>query len=204
MNRMNKLIIVRHGESEQHVSNITGGWTDVALTEKGILQAHQTGIRLTELMDGSFKFISSDLKRASQTSLEIEKSVSVVPHFFPQLRESNNGDAANLSKDQAVLLYKEPTVPILDWIPYPNAESWNMMRERIHSFLDTEIDNKFNYLIVSHANAIVEIINWYLKLSLDESNVSFDIDPCSITILYQNEWGENTINRLNDTSHLQA
>ena len=76
------------------------------------------------------------------------------------------------------------------------------MRNRIHLFLKSHIDTESNYLIISHANSIVEIINWYLKIPFIELNVSYDIDPCSITILHINEWKERTINRLNDTGHL--
>ncbi len=199
---MNKLIIVRHGESEQHIRDITGGWSDVSLTEEGFARSVKTGEKLKGLIDDGFKFFSSDLLRAKQTAETIGKTTGIRPVYFSELRELNNGDAANLTKAQAEKIFTKPTEPQLDWVPYPNGESWRMLCNRIHSFLTDNIDTENNYLIVSHGNSIVEIINWYLKVQLIDLHVCYDIDPCSITVLRTNAWNERTINKLNETGHL--
>lgn len=38
-----KLVLLRHGESEWNLANRFTGWTDVALSERGIQEAHQAG-----------------------------------------------------------------------------------------------------------------------------------------------------------------
>ena len=40
---MKKLVIVRHGESVWNLENKFTGWTDVELSEKGIIEAKQAG-----------------------------------------------------------------------------------------------------------------------------------------------------------------
>ncbi len=65
---MVKLVILRHGESQANRDGVFTGWSDVALTEKGIAQAHQAGkmIRQTGLQ---FEHLhTSMLKRAIMTA----------------------------------------------------------------------------------------------------------------------------------------
>ena len=40
---MYKLVLIRHGESTWNKENRFTGWTDVDLSEKGILEAHEAG-----------------------------------------------------------------------------------------------------------------------------------------------------------------
>jgi len=91
----------------------------------------------------------------------------------------------------------------MDWIPYPDAESWRMLHDRAVKFMDT-IQTEHNIvLLVAHSMVIVSVIHWWLEFTEDIiTQVSFDIDPCSITRLRINKWGEKTISKLNDTSHL--
>lgn len=62
-----KLVLCRHGQSEWNLKNLFTGWTDVDLTEKGIVEATDAG-RL--LLDLGFKFdiaYTSVLRRAIRT-----------------------------------------------------------------------------------------------------------------------------------------
>lgn len=45
---MNKLVLVRHGESEWNKLNLFTGWTDVVLSEKGHEEAKAAGKFLKE------------------------------------------------------------------------------------------------------------------------------------------------------------
>lgn len=76
-----------------------------------------------------------------------------------------------------------------------------MMHDRVMGFIKNgEYETT---VIVSHVGPIVAIIHWWLEMSRDMfSKVSFDIEPCSITKLTINEFGEKAITKLNDTCHL--
>ena len=40
---MNKLVLLRHGQSTWNLENRFTGWTDVSLTEKGKIEAKEAG-----------------------------------------------------------------------------------------------------------------------------------------------------------------
>ncbi len=205
---MHELILVRHGESEHHVGDLTGGWTDSSLTDRGRRQAERLGRALaaTEHDRGSLLF-SSDLSRARQTADAISELTRIQAEFRAELRESNNGAARNKTLAQAENLELPMTEPALEWVPYPGAESWRDMTLRVMGFMDelmTRVSGK-RVVLVSHGNAMVAIVHWWLNLGEELwPRISFDFEPASITKLTVNRWGEKTISKLNDTSHLEG
>jgi broad specificity phosphatase PhoE len=201
-----RLILVRHGEAKHHVNGMTGGWTDSSLTDLGLLQAKATGHTLA--VDGigpESDLISSDLLRARQTTTAIARSTKQTAEYHTELRELNNGVAANKTIKEANLLSLPVTHPSLDELPYPGAESWRMMAVRIVTFLDkmAAICQTQTVVIVSHSLALIPVVCWWLRLGSEWwSSVSFDFECGSISILSINRWGERTISKLNDISHL--
>ena len=59
------ILLIRHGEADHHVKELTGGWTDSALTVRGQQQFQQ----LADCLAGDFsgrslpRIVSSDLQR---------------------------------------------------------------------------------------------------------------------------------------------
>ncbi len=203
---MKELIIVRHGQSEQHVGDVTGGWTDTAMTELGYRQAHLTAQRLaTGTKERSLRILSSDLVRAAETARIIGEAFGINPTLHKELRELNNGDAAGATLAQAQKMSLPVSHPTIDWVPYPGAESWRMMTNRIFGFMEhvaPQIEQ--TALVVTHGNSGIAVVQWWLRLcEADRSGISFELDVCSITRLTINSWDERTIAKLNDTSHLE-
>src|SRR3954471_16764384 len=99
---MNTLILIRHGQSDQHVRDVTGGWTDTRLTDLGRMQAQRVGQRLKRLLGPRpARLIASDLSRAAEFARIIADGCELDPKFYEELRELNNGDAINLSRAKA-------------------------------------------------------------------------------------------------------
>lgn len=201
---MNELILVRHGHPDHMVTGRTGGWTNSHLTELGRRQAKATGPAVAAILkDRPFAFYSSDLARAAETAEILAESLPVAPELAFGLREHGNGAAANLTVEEAERIATPTDRPTVDWVPYPGAESWRQMTERVYGFLDAVADEAELFLLVSHGQAGVAVVHWWLGLGEEAwSKVSFEFDLCSITQLTENDWGERTIRRLNDTSHL--
>ena len=66
---MSNIILIQHCQSEHHINNMSGGWTDTPLTELGRKQAELTGEKLKDIVDNNgYALYSSDLLRASQTA----------------------------------------------------------------------------------------------------------------------------------------
>ena len=81
------------------------------------------------------------------------------------------------------------------------------MSHRVVAFMERISQESRNdaVLIVSHGNAMIPIVHWWLRLEEKHwSTISFQFDCGSITRLTTNEWGERVIAKLNDTAHLDA
>jgi len=204
---VNTLLLIRHGQSDQHLRDITGGWTDTRLTDLGRMQAQRVGERIKRLLGPRpARLVGSDLVRAAEFARIIGGTCAMEPHFYEELRELNNGDAINLSRAKAKEIEQPITEPLHEWVPYPHAESWRMMTERIHGFM--ELLNPLvadTAIVVTHGNTGVAIIQWWLGLTVPViPAISFELDPASITILRLNFWNERAIAKLNDTAHLHG
>ena len=208
MSMCHHLILVRHGESDHLVNETTGGWSESPLTTRGQTQAKKTGQTLAvKLPCDTFGFYASDLPRAKQTAEIIGSIINVTPVLCPEVRELNNGVASNKTLAEAARLRLPVTEPIVEWIPYAEAESWGMMARRVMPWMKRMVGRAQSdtILIVSHGNAMTAMVHWWLRLhEAYFSRVSYDFDCCSITELTMNRWGERTVARLNDTSHLQG
>lgn len=201
---MAEFIFVRHGEAVHLVEDLTGGWTDTALTERGMDQALKTGVRLKSMIvDPIDTFFCSDLIRTKQTAEIIMGSLGITPHIASELRDINNGVAANRKRSEARSIRNPITHPVLDWVPYPQAESWRKFQGRIERFLRRLPLEDHHYIIVTHAQVIVAAVYWWLGMSPSQmEKVTFDIMPCSITWLNDSRRGGHNVKRINDTSHL--
>lgn len=202
MTALKELFLIRHGEAEHLVRNLTGGWTDVPLTALGREQARRTGERLKGLLgSGPFAFYCSDLLRATQTAEIIAAQVGQVATVSHHLRDINNGAAAYRTRDEARAMRKPVSAPWQDWVPYPKGESWRMVRERVEPFMESLDAGRV--VIVSHYVVLSVIVQWWWRLN-DEliDSTGLDIEPCSLTHLRVDKYGARVVVRLNDTGHL--
>jgi len=202
MTALKELFLIRHGEAEHLVRNLTGGWTDVPLTELGREQARRTGLRLKELLGAdSFAFYCSDLLRTQQTAGIIADALGQGAIVSHHLRDINNGLAAYRTRDEARAMRRPFSQPVQDWVPYPNGESWRMVRKRVEPFMESLQAERV--VIVSHYVVLSVIVQWWWQL--DDAKIeatSLDIDPCSLTHLRVDKFGARVMVRLNDTGHL--
>ena len=63
---MASLILIRHGQSVWNASNRFTGWTDVDLSDKGVIEAQEAGRQLSETRIDVIH--TSDLIRAQRTA----------------------------------------------------------------------------------------------------------------------------------------
>ena len=98
---MNKLVLLRHGESQWNLENRFTGWTDVDLSEKGIKEATSSGEILKEYGFDFDLVYSSVLLRANITMnicLE-EMGISNIPiEYNWRLNERHYGALQGLNK----------------------------------------------------------------------------------------------------------
>jgi broad specificity phosphatase PhoE len=203
-----RLILIRHAQSEHQIRGLTGGWTDTPLTRAGCAQAAALAERCRNLLAGGPvpRVYSSDLRRAAQTAGCVAAALQTKCRLEPALREINNGAAAGRTTEEALEVELPLTEPVLDWIAYPGAESWRSMETRVFAAM-TRIAQECptTAVVVTHGHPGVVVIQWWLRL--DERcrrGISFELAPGSITELAINAWRERTVLRLNDVAHLEA
>jgi len=112
---VNKLVIVRHGESTWNKENRFTGWTDVDLSEKGREEAKEGGQVLKRqgyMFDVAF---TSVLKRAIRTlwTIQDEMDLMWVPvHRSWRLNERHYGALQGLNKAETAAKFGEAQVKI--------------------------------------------------------------------------------------------
>ena len=206
---MKKLILIRHGQSTLFEKNLTGGFTDEPLSDLGREQAHLTGKRLAEMVKDTTRcgFYCSTLKRARETAQIIGSYITIKPIEDPALRDLDNGTAANKTKDEAKLLELPMTDPMIDWVPYENAESWSVFYNRVTEFMDLlKLKDYDTVIVVSHFSTNWNIIHWWFDLPEELlTTMGFKQDLCGIHILSEGKWdiGDKIIIKLNSTAHLE-
>lgn len=110
-----ELVLVRHGESEWNKLNLFTGWTDVELSEKGVLEAKNGGKLLKE---AGFHFdvaYTSYLKRAIHTLNFVlgEMGEEYIPvHKSWRLNERHYGALQGLNKAETAAKYGDEQVKI--------------------------------------------------------------------------------------------
>tara|TARA_B100000674_G_scaffold458192_1_gene434233 strand:+ start:349 stop:978 length:630 start_codon:yes stop_codon:yes gene_type:complete len=171
---MNKLVLLRHGQSKWNLENRFTGWKDVPLTDLGIKEAKNAG-KLIKTNNIKFdKIFSSVLERANKTAqiaiveaemMEFIKNGELIYTRNHNLNERDYGDLVGLNKAETANKFGKEQVHI--WrrsydIPPPNGESLQNVVERVSPYFQKEIEpllfaNK-NILIVAHGNSLRAIM----------------------------------------------
>jgi 2,3-bisphosphoglycerate-dependent phosphoglycerate mutase len=127
---MKKIVLVRHGESVWNKENRFTGWTDVDLSDKGVVEAREAGRLLKE---AGFIFdvaLCSVLKRAIRTMWIVldELDLMWIPQQFSwRLNERHYGALQGLNKAEMAAQYGEDQILLwrrsYDVAPPPLARS---------------------------------------------------------------------------------
>ena len=167
---MNKLILLRHGQSKWNLENKFTGWKNVPLTEKGELEAKKAGELIKKHNIYIDNVFSSILERANKTA-EIALKESGLQHLWEndklivtrdeKLNERDYGDLVGLNKLETAEKFGIEQVHI--WrrsydTPPPNGESLKDVVDRVSPYFKENIkpllDQNKNILIAAHGNSL--------------------------------------------------
>jgi len=167
---MNKLILLRHGQSQWNLENRFTGWKNVPLTEKGEKEAKKAGELIKKHNISIDRVFSSLLERANKTAeiaiihaalnnlLENNKLIMTCSE---KLNERDYGDLVGLNKQETADKFGKDQVHI--WrrsydTPPPNGESLKDVVERVSPYFKENIkpliDKGENVLIAAHGNSL--------------------------------------------------
>jgi 2,3-bisphosphoglycerate-dependent phosphoglycerate mutase len=112
---MNKVVLLRHGESTWNMENRFTGWTDVDLSERGFEEAHRAGRLLKAegyVFDVAF---TSVLKRAIRTlwiALDEMDLMWIPVRYSWRLNERHYGALQGLNKAETAAKYGDAQVKV--------------------------------------------------------------------------------------------
>ena len=167
---MNKLILLRHGQSQWNLENRFTGWKNVPLTEKGESEAKKAGELIKKHNISIDRVFSSVLERANRTAeIAIKKAElnnllennKIIMTSSEKLNERDYGDLVGLNKQETADKFGKDQVHI--WrrsyhTPPPNGESLKDVVERVSPYFKENIkpliDKGENILIAAHGNSL--------------------------------------------------
>ena len=167
---MNKLILLRHGQSQWNLENRFTGWKNVPLTEKGEAEAKKAGELIKKHNINIDRVFSSVLERANRTAeIAIKKAElnnllennKIIMTSSEKLNERDYGDLVGLNKQETADKFGKDQVHI--WrrsydTPPPNGESLKDVVERVSPYFKENIkpliDKGDNILIAAHGNSL--------------------------------------------------
>jgi len=167
---MANLILLRHGQSKWNLENRFTGWEDIDLSDKGILEAKESGklIKNKEIMIDCV--YTSNLKRAINTAhyamkeagyKHLFKNDNLISISHSSINERDYGDLTGLNKDQTAEKYGKEQVQI--WrrsfdVKPPGGESLSDVINRVKPYFKKiiykEIENNNNVLMSAHGNSL--------------------------------------------------
>jgi len=187
---MSKLVLLRHGQSQWNLENRFTGWKDIELSEKGILEAKESGRFIKEKKIPIDKVYSSGLKRAIDTAIIAMKEANY-DHLFNNgeliiikniaVNERDYGDLTGLNKQETAEKYGKEQVHI--WrrsydVNPPGGESLKNVVERVKPYFENtikkDLDNRKNILLSAHGNslrALFLILNFYTAETISTAEI---------------------------------
>jgi broad specificity phosphatase PhoE len=96
------ILLIRHGQDE---AAYHGGWSQRGLIDQGFAQSRALAHHLRTHWQPIRLLLSSDLRRAAETTHEILREVPVPLRYAPEWREMNNGELAGMLKALADARY---------------------------------------------------------------------------------------------------
>ena len=187
---MNKLVLLRHGQSQWNLENRFTGWKDIELSEDGILEAKESGRFIKEKKIPIDIVYTSGLKRAIDTAIIAMKEANY-DHLFNNdeliiikniaVNERDYGDLTGLNKQETAEKYGKEQVHI--WrrsydVNPPGGESLKNVVERVKPYFENtmkkDLENRKNILLSAHGNslrALFLILNFYTAETISTAEI---------------------------------
>ncbi|MEA2433066.1 MAG: hypothetical protein QOG54_523 [Actinomycetota bacterium] len=160
---MTQVLLVRHGATDWNINKRAQGQADIALTEKGKLQALDTAEQLKNFdVDAVY---SSDLSRARDTAKAIADVHGLGVIEDPRFREIDQGEWTGLPVDEIKQRWPDLWGPARHYSTRPGGESPQQVRQRSLEALKEAVaqNEEGTIVVVSHGGTI----RWLCAESLD-------------------------------------
>lgn len=206
-----RVFYVRHGVTDYNAAGRIQGHRDVPLNGEGRRQAEAVARRLAAA--GIQRLVSSDLARARATAEAIARVTGLPCRLDPALRERNLGSWSGLSRagpagagaPAAALPGEQAARSMSVWSAPPGGEAYAEMALRVTRALARLVEAHPGEVlaVVSHGGPIRAAVAAALGMPLSARG-RLELDNASLTIVRYGPGALVTVDRLNDTCHLDA
>lgn len=197
-----KLVLVRHGETLHNVSGIAQGWTDSALSDKGRQQVELLAKRIARENPGVI--FSSPLQRALTTATTVAAAAGLPVETLDDLREMGYGAWEGQSFLDVRRDFEET---YRRWVgdadcPCPDGESHNDVLRRVKRALDTISAKARRAVLITHGTAIRIAATALLEAPVMSARF-LAVDNASVSVFVRR--GDRLVMKVwNDTRHLET
>jgi len=195
--------MVRHGETTWNREKRVQGFSDVALSEEGLIQAKKLARALRETRIEAI--CTSPLRRAFHTARAIGKFHPLPIEIEPGLKELNQGDLEGrtyreLKDDYGILLANWLENPAA--FTMPNGESLTQLQERAWPVIERLALADKDTLVVCHSFTIMVLLCRIRGLDLSRvREVQVGLASRTEVEIKNGRW---EVKLFNDTSHLSV
>ncbi len=164
---MNRLVLMRHGQSQWNLENRFTGFKDVELSAQGIEEAKVSSRNIAKAGITFDVVFTSTLKRAYNTAEialreagQADLIASMIKH--DDMRERDYGDLTGLNKDETRQKYGEEQVHIwrrsYDVQPPAGESLQDVVEKRVRPYYEAvikpQLDAGKNILVAAHGNSL--------------------------------------------------
>ncbi|MBU2560991.1 MAG: histidine phosphatase family protein [Nanoarchaeota archaeon] len=195
-----RLIMARHGETQENIDEIMQGQTPGHLTKKGIAQAKRLARRFRK---EDFDIIySSDLLRCKDTLKEIRKHhPKTRVRYAKELRERGFGVFEGRAHQEIDAHLKRHNIRFGTWKP-KGGESGAQKTRRVKRFLERMLREHANdkVLWVTHGGVIYSVLHSILGIKVRKNNL--ETKNTAVSIVELDTEGNHQVHLVNCVKHL--
>ncbi|WP_051393273.1 histidine phosphatase family protein [Glycomyces arizonensis] len=161
---MNRILVVRHGQTAWNLSGRFQGTSDIGLDETGRAQAAEAASTLAAYEPT--RIISSDLSRAVDTARPVAELTGVEIELDKRLRERGYGPWEGLTRKQIAERFPDDhrrwraQEPLVD----PEIETWDDLKRRTGEAVRDLVESKVEgtAILVCHGGSARQIVSGVL------------------------------------------
>ena len=207
---MGTLVVVRHGETMWNRKQRVQGWAAVGLTDRGHRQAAALADRIAEEYAVD-RVVSSDLRRTLETTRPLARAVDCEPTTDRRWRERDFGVLQGLNYGELFLGHPEFTLTEVGYAAAQatpeRGESLLDHRERVldaATDLGADIDTDETIVVVTHGGPLYLLLGWVKAFDIVATIMEQEQGNCAINELAVDGDGTLTVERENDTQHVDS
>ncbi|MFC4359591.1 histidine phosphatase family protein [Halobium salinum] len=207
---MATVVLVRHGETTWNRDGRVQGWAPSPLTERGHAQARALGAHLATTYDAD-RVVSSDLRRAVETTDHVRRALSLDATFDPAWRERNFGRLQGLTDAELFGTFPQFALAATGYaaaLETPeDGEALVDTRERVLGAwreLRTSLAPDETVVVVSHGGPLYLLLGELKGLDVVSAIVDQEQGNCAVNELRVGGDGSVTLLREDDRAHLDG